>query len=72
MVIRLTTEPLLMTSKRVVLQNSEDLRLSGECSREYGRRGIADIKFILLFRGIGGKEKQTLPPNVFLNQKAVY
>lgn len=49
LVIRLTAETSLVTLKRVVLGNCGGIRLTGECSREYGRRGIGKIKSILLF-----------------------
>lgn len=46
MIIRLTTEIILMTSERVALGDYGGIKLIGECLREYGRRGIGERKYI--------------------------
>ena len=62
MIIRLTTEILLMTSKRVALGDYGSFKLIGECLREYGRRGIGERKNIYSCFETFAKEEQRFFP----------
>ena len=48
MIVRLITEILLMTLKRVALGDYRHIRLIGQCLKEYGRRGLGVRKYTLL------------------------
>lgn len=60
MIVRLITEILLMTLKRVALGDYRHIRLIGQCLKEYGRRGLGVRKYTLLLLDLWWRRAQNL------------